>query len=77
MSDPSPMLQASRYNIRDYISGAKVKNFNEVENRKHLAITPKSLFVIAVISIILSCIYGAALTLMFQWTNPLKYPALF
>ncbi|MEK7627052.1 MAG: UDP-N-acetylmuramoyl-tripeptide--D-alanyl-D-alanine ligase [Patescibacteria group bacterium] len=70
------MLQASEYNIRDYINWRKkVKNFNEVENRKHLAITPKSLFVIAVISIILLCIYGAALTLMFQWTNPLKYPA--
>lgn len=69
------MLQASEYNIRDYINWLKrVKNFNKVGNRKHLAITPKSLFVIAIISIILLCIYGAAFAILFQWTNLLKYP---
>ena len=68
------MLQASEYNIRDYVNWLKrVKNFNKVENRKHLASTPKSLFVIAFISIILLCIYGAAFAILLQWANPLKY----
>lgn len=69
------MLQASEYNISDYTRWLKrVKNFNEVENRKHLIITPKSLFVVIVVSIFFLCIYSAAFAILFLGINPLKYP---
>lgn len=68
------MLQASEYNIRDYINWLKrVKNFDKVENRKHLIITPKSLIVIILASFILIAVYVMAFIVFFTWTNFLKY----
>lgn len=68
------MLQASEYDIRDYLAWYwKTKDFTRVERRRQFVRTAKSLFLLVVAWIILFLIVGAAMYILWTDSSPLKY----
>ncbi len=71
------MLQASEYSIRDYISWLhRVKDFTNVEQRKHLVTTPKAMAMLFLVFATQMVLYGGVFSLLFLSTSPI-YIALF
>lgn len=72
------MLQASEYNIRDYLIWYhKTKNFTRVERRKQFVKTPKSLLLLVISWIIIFAIIGTAISILWVSTSPFKYILFF
>ncbi len=68
------MLQASEYNIGDYLRWyEKTKNFSNVERRKHLVKTPKSVLLLIIAWICLAALYGLAISILWLFATPFKY----
>lgn len=68
------MLQASEYNIRDYLSWYKrTENFANVERRKKFVKTPKAVLLLLIAWIIVIFIFGAAVFLLYSMPAPLNY----
>ncbi len=76
------MLQASEYNIRDYFSWhCQVDDFRNVERRKTLVKTSKTILLLAVAWCILLVLYGAGIFVLLMGDGPFRYfvslPVLF
>lgn len=72
------MLQASEYNVRDYIAWyRRTKDFRHVEKRKHLVRTPKALFLLALEWLFVFLIFSLAAFLYFQQKYTLFLFAIF
>lgn len=72
------MLQASEYNIRDYLLWyRKTKNFACVERRKRFVKTPKGLLLLGIAWVILFFIIGAAIFTLLIDIGALKYILFF
>ncbi|MBI4653322.1 UDP-N-acetylmuramoyl-tripeptide--D-alanyl-D-alanine ligase [Candidatus Kuenenbacteria bacterium] len=68
------MLQASEYNICDYLNWyGRVKNFNKVECRKHLIKTPKAILIFIIAWTILLSLYSFAISLFWLKLGLIKY----
>lgn len=71
------MLQASEYNIRDYlIWHHNTKNFSQIEQRKQLVKTKKALALLLITWIIVCFIIALAIAALLM-DNPLKYALFF
>ena len=68
------MLQASEYNIRDYLAWYhKTKNFTRVERRKQFVRTTKSFLLLVIAWTIFFSLIGAAIFILWIDTGLLKY----
>lgn len=68
------MLQASGYNIRDYLAWYhKTKNFARVEQRKQFVRTAKGLLLLVITWAILFFLIGTAISILWIDTSSLKY----
>ena len=68
------MLQASEYDIRDYLVWyRKTKDFARVERRKRFVGTAKGLLLLVAAWTILFFLIGAAIFILWTGTGPLKY----
>jgi len=68
------MLQASEYNIRDYLAWYhKTKNFTRIEQRKQFVRTAKGLLLLAIAWTIVFFLVGTAVSILWIYTSPLKY----
>jgi len=68
------MLQASEYNIRDYLAWyQRTKNFSRVEQRKRLARTPKAILLLLISWAIVLALVGAAISVLWLGVSPSKY----
>jgi len=68
------MLQASEYNIRNYLRWYHTtKNFTHVEKRKQLVKTPKALVLLSVAWIIVLSLLYVVLCFVWRGTAPLNY----
>lgn len=66
------MLQASEYNVRDYLSWlSRVEDFTAVEKRKHLVKTKKALALLVLASVCLVALYGVAIAVLFAYAFPM------
>ncbi|MDP2656319.1 MAG: Mur ligase family protein [bacterium] len=72
------MLQASEYNIRDYLRWlARTKDFAHVEKRKQLVKNKKTILLLVIAWIISLTLYILAIYILFTGTIPLKYIEFF
>lgn len=72
------MLQASEYNIFDYLTWYhKTKNFSRVERRKKFVKTAKGLVLLVICWAIVFALIGIAVSILWVGTSPFKYILLF
>lgn len=68
------MLQASEYNIRDYLSWYhRTEDFGHVERRKVLVTTPKTILLLIIAWIIILALYGTGFFVLWTSDAPLGY----